>query len=264
MAFDNSFLSPRGLLINNNSNFVCHGPNFANLKEATQATENLPYSDQTVTQQFAFSELGYIEYGYRQVRQVCKTLVQLPSTAEEDDGKEALSQPPPPPPLPPFTHGKPPPTPASTTTNQTTAPSATKSSKPIRDRLERLKALCHSAEATANILKEAIDSVTETKMLLKRFEDVSLDSEGTVERLRKCHGREAQHGDEHFQEDLDALEENLQQAVGATVEIVNDLTALSDYVAEHTEPGPGPPLLLNLEEAALLKMWKNLPRLKRS
>lgn len=44
--------------------------------------------------------------------------------------------------------------------------------------------------------------------------------------------------------------------IGATVEIVNDLTALSDYVAEHTEPGPGP--LLNLEKATLLEMWSNL------
>ena len=61
MAFDNSFLSPRGLLVNNNSDFVCHGPNFAKLKEATQATENLPYCDQMFDQRFGFSDLGHME-----------------------------------------------------------------------------------------------------------------------------------------------------------------------------------------------------------
>ncbi|KAH0496432.1 hypothetical protein TgHK011_003793 [Trichoderma gracile] len=147
--------------------------------------------------------------------------------------------------------------------------------KTIGERLERLSELSGSADSSAEILKEAIGSVTETEMSLKHFKDVTLDSAQTVERLRKCHEREQQYGDEHFQEDLDALEEvkklvdqqntqdntkgslqNLEQAVGATVEIVNDLTALSDYVTEHTEPGPGP--LLNLEKAELLEMWKNL------
>ena len=44
--------------------------------------------------------------------------------------------------------------------------------------------------------------------------------------------------------------------IGATVEIVNDLTALSDYVDVHREPGPGP--LLDLEKATLLEMWDTL------
>ncbi|OTA07034.1 hypothetical protein A9Z42_0078390 [Trichoderma parareesei] len=222
MAFDNSFLSPRGLLVNNNSDFVCHGPNFAKLKEATQATENLPYCDQMFDQHEVFDALARL-YGDESNNDTLRYQVQ----------------------------------------------------QTIHDRLERLRALSDSADGSADILKEAIDSVTQTEMSLKRFKDVTLDSDQTVERLRKCHEREQQYAEEHFQDDMNALEavkklvdqqntqdntqdslQNLQQAVGATVEIVNDLTALSDYVTEHTEPGPGP--LLNLEKAALLEMWKNL------
>ncbi|ETS02061.1 hypothetical protein M419DRAFT_35303 [Trichoderma reesei RUT C-30] len=272
MAFDNSFLSPRGLLVNNNSDFVCHGPNFAKLKEATQATENLPYCDQMFDQRFGFSDLGHMEiyvdiisplikdffsYGYRSVRDICKTLVQLSATAEEDYDEifDALAR----------LYG-------DESNNDTLRYQVQQT---IRDRLERLRALSDSADGSADILTEAIDSVTQTELSLKRFKDVTLDSDQTVERLRKCHEREQQYAEEHFQDDMNALEavkklvdqqntqdntqdslQNLQQAVGATVEIVNDLTALSDYVAEHMEPGPGP--LLNLEKAALLEMWKNL------
>ncbi|KAL6881744.1 hypothetical protein HDV57DRAFT_517623 [Trichoderma longibrachiatum] len=265
MAFDDSFLSPRGLLVNNHSNFVCHGPNFSKLQEATQATETLPYSDQTFIQTIGFSDYGFQElyvdivtplindfwtYGYRHVGEVCQTIVELSSTAEADYNKifDALAR----------LYGNESDNDALRSQVQQT----------IRERLERLSSLSESADETANLLKGAIENVTGMQMLVKRIKDAQLGSQDTVERLRKCHEGERD-GDENFQDDLDALErlknmeddtqgslQNLQQAVGATVEIVNDLTALSDYVAEHTEPGPGP--LLNLEKATLLEMWSNL------
>ncbi|KAK1237730.1 hypothetical protein MKX07_003566 [Trichoderma sp. CBMAI-0711] len=249
MAFDNSFLSPRGLLVNNNSNFVCNGPNFSKLQEATQATENLPYSDQLFSQKIGFSDLGsqeiYVDIiipliqDFFSANQIFDALARL---YDDEANNETLR-------------------------NQV--------QRTMRDRLDRLSIMGHSANATADILKGAIESVTGTQMLVKRIKDVQLDSSETVEQLRQCHEREGRYGEENFQQDLDALErlkklidglnvqddtqgslENLQRAVGATVEIINDLTALSDYVAEHTEPGPGP--LLNLEKAALLEMWKDL------
>jgi hypothetical protein len=48
--------------------------------------------------------------------------------------------------------------------------------------------------------------VTQTELSLKRFKDVTLDSDQTVERLRKCHEREQQYAEEHFQDDMNALE----------------------------------------------------------
>jgi cytochrome c biogenesis protein ResB len=45
MSFDESFLSPRGLLTNSQKEFCCDGPNFSKLQQATQATLNLPYTD---------------------------------------------------------------------------------------------------------------------------------------------------------------------------------------------------------------------------
>lgn len=45
-------------------------------------------------------------------------------------------------------------------------------------------------------------------------------------------------------------------ALGAAYNIFNDLTALTEYITENTEPGPGP--LLNLKENELLEMWSDL------
>jgi hypothetical protein len=49
---------------------------------------------------------------------------------------------------------------------------------------------------------------------------------------------------------------NEEYVPGAAYDITNDLTALTEYIAENTEPGPGP--LLRLEENQLLQMWSDL------
>ncbi|KAL6834910.1 hypothetical protein V8C40DRAFT_233086 [Trichoderma camerunense] len=278
MPFGDTFLSPRGLLVNNNSNFVCHGPNFSKLQQATQATLRLPYDDQRIRYVAGFTDKGMqelysdilipimddcykiinqsmvLESGYRSVGDVCKLILELAATAQMDYDKifDALER----------LYG-----------HESDNDSLREEVQvKMRERIDKLASLSDIATDVTNNLRDAIGNVTEAQILVKKI-GADLSSQSTIERLRACH--EGERDSEDFDDDCNALGilqgiidkqnmqddsggsmDNLQHAVGATVDIWNDLTALSTYVAEHTQPGPGP--LLDLQKNKLLEMWSDL------
>ncbi|QYS94603.1 hypothetical protein H0G86_001932 [Trichoderma simmonsii] len=271
MSFDESFLSPRGLLVNNNSNFVCHGPNFSKLQQATQATLRLPYDDQKLRYVAGFTDKGmqelysdvlipimddfYKVYTHSQLSPV------IPNNNAADyqpiygfgnkifDALERL-----------YGHES---------DNDSLREEV---QAKMKERIDKLASLSDIATDVTNSLRDAIGNVTEAQILVKKI-GADLSSQDTIERLRACH--EGERDLEDFDDDCNALGilqdiidkqnmqddsggsmNNLQHAVGATVDIWNDLTALSTYVAEHTKPGPGP--LLDLQKNKLLEMWSDL------
>ncbi|KAJ4864052.1 hypothetical protein T069G_00582 [Trichoderma breve] len=269
MSFDESFLSPRGLLVNNNSNFVCDGPNFSKLQQATQATLRLPYDDQRIRYVAGFTDKGmqelysdllipimedFYKKGYRSVGDVCKLILKLATAAQMDYDKifDALER----------LYGH-------ESDNDSLREEV---QAKIKERIDKLTSLSDIATNVTHSLRDAIGNVTEAQILVKKI-GVDLSSQSTIERLRACH--EGERDSEDFDNDCNALGilqgiidkqnmqddsggsmDNLQHAVGATVDIWNDLTALSTYVAEHTQPGPGP--LLDLQKNKLLEMWSDL------
>ncbi|KAL7934088.1 hypothetical protein V8C35DRAFT_45756 [Trichoderma chlorosporum] len=278
MSFDEFFLSPRGLLVNNNSSFVCDGPNFSKLQQATQATLNLPYDDQGIRYRVGFTDKGMqelyadiivpamndfykitnqsmaLESGYRSVGDVCKAILGLSATAQADydeifDALERLY--------------------GDESNNDSLRQEV---QEKMKQRIEKLTSLSNLATTVTDNLKDAIGNVTEAQILVKKIGD-DLDDQSVIERLRKCHEGESSSEDfdtdcnaldilkgiietQNMQDDSGASMGNLQHAVGAAFDIWNDLTALSTYVSEHTEPGPGP--LLHLQENKLLEMWSDL------
>ncbi|KAK4075356.1 uncharacterized protein Triagg1_4477 [Trichoderma aggressivum f. europaeum] len=143
----------------------------------------------------------------------------------------------------------------------------------MEERIDKLTTLSDIATDVTNNMRVAIGNVTEAQILVKRI-GADLSSQSIIERLRTCH-EGGLDSEEDFDSDCKALGilqgiidkqnmkddsgcsmENLQHAVGASVDIWNDLTALSTYVAEHTKPGPGP--LLGLQKNKLLEMWSDL------
>ncbi|KAL7948625.1 hypothetical protein V8C42DRAFT_315021 [Trichoderma barbatum] len=292
MAFDEFFLSPRGLLVNNDStsvdsnsssvkshsSFVCNGPNFSKLQQATQATLDLPFTDQRMGEKIGFTAKGShelysdiiipamddfykiaqqsmnLEVGYRSIGDVCKVILELSAAAQEvyDDIFDALER----------LYGD-----ESGNDSLREEVQAT-----MKDRLDKLTYLSNLATEVASNLRDAIGNVTEAQILIKNV-GTDLQSPNIIERLRTCHEGDYDSAEfdidcnaveifkklidtQNMQDDSGASMENLQQAVGAAVDIWNDLTALSTYVAEHTEPGPGP--LLNLQKNKLLEMWSDL------
>ncbi|KAK5994344.1 hypothetical protein PT974_04818 [Cladobotryum mycophilum] len=278
MAFDESFLSPRGFLVNNGSRFVCDGPNFSKLQQATQATLNLPYNDGGIRYRVGFTDRGMqelyvdiiipvmeefykitnqsmaLESGYRSVGDVCNVILELSATAQIDYDEifDALKR----------LYG-------DESGNDSLREEV---QAKMKERIDKLKSLSNLATITTDNLREAIGNVNEAQIRVKII-DSELGSQSIIQRLRECHEGERNSDDfdtdcsaveilkgiiakQNMQDDSGASLANLQLAVGAAFEIWNDLTALSDFVAEHTEPGPGP--LLNLQKNKLLEMWSNL------
>ncbi|PNP49638.1 hypothetical protein THARTR1_09649 [Trichoderma harzianum] len=142
----------------------------------------------------------------------------------------------------------------------------------MKERIDKLTSLSNMATEVTNTLRDAIGNVTEAQILVKKI-GADLSSQSIIERLRKCHEGERNSEDfdtdcnavgilqgiiekQNMQDDSGGSMDNLEHAVGAATDIWNDLTALSTYVAENTEPGPGP--LLNLHKNKLLEMWSDL------
>nr|WNZ75637.1 hypothetical protein [Trichoderma harzianum] len=153
----------------------------------------------------------------------------------------------------------------------------------MKERIGELESLSDIATDVTNSLRDAIRKITEAQILAKIIGDELL-SQSIIEQLHECHEDERDSEDfdidcealeilkfhgianeeieqgildkQNMQDDSDGSMNNLQLAVGATVDIWNDLTALSTYVAEHTKPEPG--LLLNQQKNKFLEMWSDL------
>ncbi|KAF9253029.1 hypothetical protein DTO013E5_584 [Penicillium roqueforti] len=278
MSFDESFLSPRDLLTNSKT-FCCDGPSFFKLQQATQATQNLPYNDSGLDYRVPFTEQGRqelyvdllipvmehfytitsqsmnLEGGYRSVGDICDYILKLSATAKEDYDEifNDLGR-------------------LYDDESDNESLRAEVQAK-IKDRLDKVNGLSKQCTSTTDNLVAAIGNVTEGQKLVKQVGE-ELGRQDTIDRLRKCHEGDI-NGQEGFESDCRALDilngiianqnmqndssaslANLQLAVGAAYNIFNDLTALTEYITENTEPGPGP--LLNLKENELLEMWSDL------
>ncbi|KAI2731015.1 hypothetical protein CBS147333_1639 [Penicillium roqueforti] len=278
MSFDESFLSPRDLLTNSKT-FCCDGPSFFKLQQAIQATQNLPYNDSGLDYRVPFTEQGRqelyvdllipvmehfytitsqsmnLEGGYRSVGDICDYILKLSATAKEDYDEifNDLGR-------------------LYDDESDNESLRAEVQAK-IKDRLDKVNGLSKQCTSTTDNLVAAIGNVTEGQKLVKQVGE-ELGRQDTIDRLRKCHEGDI-NGQEGFESDCRALDilngiianqnmqndssaslANLQLAVGAAYNIFNDLTALTEYITENTEPGPGP--LLNLKENELLEMWSDL------
>ncbi|KAL7801501.1 hypothetical protein V8C43DRAFT_136710 [Trichoderma afarasin] len=208
MSFDESFLSPRGLLVNNNSNFVCHGPNFSKLQKATQATLRLPYDDQGIRYVAGFTEKGMqelysdvlmpimddfykitnqsmvLESGYRSVGDICKIILELSAAAQMDYDKifDALER----------LYGH-------ESDNDSLREEV---QAKMEGRIDKLTSLSDLATDVTNNLRDAIGNVTEAQTLVKKI-GTYLSSQSTIERLRTCHAGELD--SEDFDIDCNAL-----------------------------------------------------------
>ncbi|KAL6700748.1 hypothetical protein J3F84DRAFT_359116, partial [Trichoderma pleuroticola] len=208
MSFDESFLSPRGLLVNNNSSFVCNGPNFSKLQQATQATLNLPYDDQGIRYYVGFTNKGMqdlypdilipamddfykitnqsmvLETGYRSVGDVCKFILELSAAAQVDydeifDALERLY--------------------GDESDNESLSEEV---QAKMKERMDKLTSLSNMATEVTNILRDAIGNVTEAQILVKKI-GADLSSQSIIERLRKCH--EGERNSEDFDTDCNAV-----------------------------------------------------------
>ncbi|KAL7954362.1 hypothetical protein V8C34DRAFT_317325 [Trichoderma compactum] len=245
MDFSNT--GPRGLLVNNNSNFVCNAPNFSKLQQATQATLNLPYDDQGIPYVVGFTDKGmqelyadiliptmddFYKSGYFSVGDVCKLILELSAAAQGDydeifDALERL-------------YG-----------DESGDDSLREEIQAkMKERIDKFTSLSNMATDVINSLRDGIRNVTEAQILGESdSEDFDIDwnALGILQDIIDK---------QNMQDDSGCSINNLQHAVGAAVDIWNDLTALSTYVAENTDPGPGP--LLNLHKNKLLEMWSDL------
>ncbi|CDM30770.1 unnamed protein product [Penicillium roqueforti FM164] len=287
MSFDESFLSPRDLLTNSKT-FCCDGPSFFKLQQATQATQNLPYNDSGLDYRVPFTEQGRqelyvdllipvmehfytitsqsmnLEGGYRSVGDICDYILKLSATAKEDYDEifNDLGR-------------------LYDDESDNESLRAEVQAK-IKDRLDKVNGLSKQCTSTTDNLVAAIGNVTEGQKLVKQVGE-ELGRQDTIDRLRKCHEGDI-NGQEGFESDCRALDilnamrfnressqtrtckmtqvprwqtcSSLSYALGAAYNIFNDLTALTEYITENTEPGPGP--LLNLKENELLEMWSDL------
>ncbi|KAJ5943524.1 hypothetical protein N7516_003692 [Penicillium verrucosum] len=143
----------------------------------------------------------------------------------------------------------------------------------IKQRLDVVNGMSGNAKDTSDNLVVAIRNINDAQEWAKKV-GVDLAKQTTVDRLRRCHEGESD-AQEEFESDVLALERlkgiiakqnmqddssaslvDLQLAVGAAFDIAGDLAALTEYITNNTEPGPGP--LLNLEQNELLEMWSDL------
>ncbi|KKO97278.1 hypothetical protein THAR02_10620 [Trichoderma harzianum] len=213
MSLDESFLSPRGLLVNNNSKFVCDVPNFSKLQQATQATLNLPFNDQRIRYVVGFTDKGMqelysdvlipiMEEFYKIIDQAIILEARYRSIGNNPpsnvlevilirymyhvpldmifDAFERL-----------YGHES---------DNYSLREEV---QAKMKERIDKLESLSESATDVTNNLRNAIRKVTEAEILTKIIGDELL-SQSIIERLRECH--EGERDSEDFDTDCNALE----------------------------------------------------------
>ncbi|EHK19965.1 uncharacterized protein TRIVIDRAFT_224149 [Trichoderma virens Gv29-8] len=249
MSFDENLLSPRGLLVNNNSSFVCDGPNFSKLQQATQATLDLPYDDQGMSYVVGFTDKGTqelysdilipamndfykitnqsmaLESGYRSVGDVCKAIIELSAAAPADydaifDALERLYE-----------------------DESDNGSLRDEVQAKMKERIDKLNSLSNLATDVTDNLRDAIGNVTEAQILVKQI-GTALDSQSIIDRLRECH--QGDNDSEDFDIDCNAVrilkgiidKQNMQDDSGGSMENLQHAApqSTSGMISRHCLP----------------------------